>query len=144
MWALGLLALQCPTAATPSGPQTPLLVAAVWGAGTASFRPVAAHAANCELRADRLRANVALRSPASVPLAILAACYGAVLEQQDGWDDNAHSRAAPTEAAWSARAAVAAGRSASTQRLQIACRTGVHCNPSKRQGGWSAQRSTPN
>ena len=30
--------------------------------------------ANCELSAARLRANVALRSPLSEPLAILAAC----------------------------------------------------------------------
>ena len=45
-----------------------------WGSMRNPPKPVAAYEANCELRAARLRANVALRSPASVPFAILAAC----------------------------------------------------------------------
>lgn len=105
----------------------------MWAAGTASFRPAAAHAANCELRAARLRANVALRSPESVPLAILAACYGVFMKQQDSWDENAYRRAAPTTAAWSARAAAAAGRSAGVQRVQIGHDALLCCSPSKRQ-----------
>lgn len=101
--------------------------------------------ANCELSAARLRANVALRSPLSEPLAILAACLRSKVSKATAWEvqEAEGETTAADHGQRGARAAATAGEQRRHHRQdQHMC--GAPLQGSLRGAARSTRRSTPN